>query len=102
MPMSAGQSAAADPAEPSLPDVHGFLQLLAGWVPDRGLTQARRALADGQAAATAAAAAAMVSEHDVPLLAGDIDAGRALADKPGALDEQLDRDGVPAERDPGG
>lgn len=84
--MSAGQSAPSDPAGPSVPDVHGFLQLLAGWVPDQELARARRALADGQAAAAAAAAAAMVSEYDVPLLARDIDAGRALAAEPGVLD----------------
>ena len=84
--MSTGQSTPADPAEPSVPDVHGFLQLLAGWVPDRALARARRDLADGQAAATAAAAAAMVSEYDVPLLAPDIDAFRALAGEPGLLD----------------
>jgi hypothetical protein len=86
MPMSTGQSAPRDPAEPSVPDVHGFLQLLAGWVPDQALARARRALADGQAAAAAAAAAALASEYDVPLLARDIDAGRALAAEPGVLD----------------
>jgi hypothetical protein len=86
MPMSTGQSAPRDPAGPSVPDVHGFLQLLAGWVPDQELAGARRALADGQAGAAAAAAAAMAAEYDVPLLARDIDAGRALAAEPGVLD----------------
>lgn len=85
--MSTGQSAPHDRGGPPVPDVHAFLQLLAGWVPDQALARARRALADGQAAATAAAAAAMVSEYDVPLLARDIEAGRALAAEPGVLDD---------------
>jgi hypothetical protein len=66
--------------------VHAFLQLLAGWVPDWELAQARQDLGDGEAAAAAAAAAAMVAEYDVPLLAPDLDAARALSGEPGVLD----------------
>ncbi len=78
--MSTGQREQSDVA------VHTFLQLLAGWVPDQALAEARRTLADGKPAAAAAAAAAMVREHDVPLLAQDIDAAGSLAGEPGALD----------------
>jgi hypothetical protein len=66
--------------------VHEFVQLLAGRVPDEKLATVRRTLADGQAAPAAAAAVAMVAEHDVPLLAGDIETARSLAGEPGALD----------------
>ena len=65
--------------------VHEFVQLLAGRVPDEKLATVRRTLAGGQAAPAAAAAVAMVAEHDVPLLAGDIETARSLAAEPGAL-----------------
>jgi hypothetical protein len=71
--------------EPAEAAVHEFLQLLAGWVPDNELASARRMLADGQPAAAGAAAVAMVTEHDVPLLRHDIEAAKSLAGKPGAL-----------------
>lgn len=45
----------------------------------------RRTLADGQPAAAAAAAAAMVTKHNVPLLAEDIVAARSLAGEPAVL-----------------
>jgi hypothetical protein len=66
--------------------VHEFVQLLAGRVPDDKLATVRRTLADGQAAPAAAAVVAMVAEHDVPLLAGDIETARSLAEEPGTLD----------------
>jgi hypothetical protein len=72
--------------EPSEVAVHEFVQLLAGHVPDEKLATVRRTLADGQAAPAAAAAVAMVAEHDVPLLAGDIETARSLAGEPDALD----------------
>jgi hypothetical protein len=72
--------------EPSAVAVHEFVQLLAGRVPDEKLAAVRRTLADGEAAPAAAAAVAMVAEHDVPLLAGDIETARSLAGEPGALD----------------
>lgn len=65
--------------------VHEFAQLLAGWVPDEKLAALRQTLAGGQPSAAVAAAIAMVTEHDVPLLAEDIDAARALVGEPGAL-----------------
>jgi hypothetical protein len=71
--------------KPSEVAVHEFLQLLSGWVPDDELAAARQSLADGQPAAAGAAAAAMVTEHHVPLLEQDIDAARSLAGKPSAL-----------------
>jgi hypothetical protein len=77
--MSTGQH------EPSDAAVHEFVQLLAGWVPDEELAAVRQTLADGQPAAAAAAAVAMVAEHDVPLLAEDIDAARSLTGEKGAL-----------------
>jgi hypothetical protein len=72
--------------EPSDVAVHEFVQLLAGWVPDEELAAVRRTLGDGQVAAAASAAVAMVAEHDVPLLAGDIETARSLAGEPAALD----------------
>jgi hypothetical protein len=72
--------------EPSAVAVHEFVQLLAGWVPDEKLATVRRTLADGETAPAAAAAVALVAEHDVPLLAGDIETARSLAEEPGALD----------------
>jgi hypothetical protein len=72
--------------EPSAVAVHEFVQLLAGRVPDEELATVRLTLARGQAAPAAAAALAMVAEHDVPLLAGDIETARSLAREPGALD----------------
>jgi len=71
--------------EPSDVAVHEFVQLLAGRVPDEKLATVRRLLADGQVAPAAVAAVAMVAEHDVPLLAGDIETARSLAGEPGAL-----------------
>jgi hypothetical protein len=73
--------------EPSDVAVYEFAQLLAGWVPDEKLAAVRRTLAGGQAAAAATAAVAMVAEHDVPLLAGDIETARSLAGDPAALDD---------------
>ncbi len=70
--------------EPSDVAVHEFVQLLAGWVPDDKLAGVRRTLGSGQPAAAADAAMAMVTEHDVPLLAENIDAARSLAGQ-GAL-----------------
>ncbi len=52
---------------------------------DDQLAAVRRTLAGGEPTAAAAAAVAMVAEHDVPLLAENIDAARSLAGKPGAL-----------------
>jgi hypothetical protein len=77
--MSTGQH------EPSDAAVHEFVQLLAGWVPDEKLASVRQTLADGKSSAAAATAAAMVAEHDVPLLAEDVDAARSLIGKPGPL-----------------
>ncbi len=77
--MSKGRS------EPSGAAVHEFVQLLAGWVPDGQLTAVRQTLADGQPAAAAAAAVAMVAEFGVPLLAEDVEVARSLAGEPGAL-----------------
>ncbi len=71
--------------EPSDVAVHEFAQLLAGWVPDEKLAAVRQTLAGGQPAAAADAAVAMVAEHDVPLLAEDIDAAGSLGGKKGAL-----------------
>jgi hypothetical protein len=71
--------------EPSDVAVHEFVQLLAGWVPDKELAAVRRTLADGQPAAAAAAAVAMVTKHKVPLRAEDIDAARLLAGEPAVL-----------------
>jgi hypothetical protein len=85
--MSTGWSGPARLAELSDLDVHGFLQLLAGWVPDSELGRARRDLADGKSAASAAAAAAMAADYEVPLLAPGLEAGRALAGEPGVLDD---------------
>jgi hypothetical protein len=71
--------------EPSGAAVHEFVQHLAGWVPDEKLAAVRQTLADGEPAVAAAAAVALAAEHDVPLLAEDIDAARSLTGKPGAL-----------------
>jgi hypothetical protein len=72
--------------EPSDVAVHEFVQLLAGWVPDEKLAAVRRTLAGGQAAAAATAAVAMAADHEVPLLAGDIETARSLAGDPAALE----------------
>src|SRR5258708_7845477 len=77
--MSMGHS---EPSDVAVPEI---VQLLAGWVPDDPLAAVRRTLAGGEPTAAAAAAVAMVAEHDVPLLAENIDAARSLAGKPGAL-----------------
>jgi hypothetical protein len=71
--------------EPADVAVHEFVQLLAGWVPDEKLADVRRTLADGKSAAAATTAVAMVAEHDVPLLAENIDTARSLAGNRGAL-----------------
>jgi hypothetical protein len=71
---------------PSDVAVHEFVQLLAGWVPDEELAAVRRRLAS-QPAVAAAAAVAMVVEHDVPLTAEGVETARSLAGEPGALDD---------------
>jgi hypothetical protein len=73
--------------EPSRQAVHEFVQLLAGWVPDEELAGVRRMLARGQPATAGAAAVALVAEHGVPLLAGDIEVARSLTAEPDALDD---------------
>jgi hypothetical protein len=71
--------------EPPEVAVHEFVQLLAGWVPDESLAAVRGTLAGGQPAAAATAAVAMAADHEVPLLATDIQAARWLAGDPAAL-----------------
>jgi hypothetical protein len=73
--------------EPSVVAVHEFVQLLAGWVPDEELASVRKTLADGQPAAAAAAAVTMAAEHQVPLLAQDLEVATSLAGDPDALDD---------------
>ena len=66
--------------------VHEFVQLLAGWVPDTQLAAVRQTLAGGQAADAADAAVALAAAHDVPMVAGSIEAARSLTGTPDALD----------------
>jgi hypothetical protein len=71
--------------EPSEVAVHEFAQLLAGWVPDSELAALRRTLAGGLPAIAAARALAIVAKYDVPLLAGGVQAAKALAAEPRAF-----------------
>jgi hypothetical protein len=82
-------------SEPSSVAVHEFAQLLAGRVPDERLAAVRRTLADGQAAAAVAAAVALATEHEVPLLAESIETARSLTGDPGALDPVRPAAGYP-------